>query len=70
MTYQEILRMVKLIKNYIVFLIIAAFVSGCYSFNRSHNAEHNRALKKDMGLLHKDIDSFLGAAEPSALGER
>jgi len=62
--------MVKLIKNCIVFLIIAAFISGCYASNRSHNAEHNRALKKDMGLLHKDIDSFLGAAEPSALGER
>ncbi len=62
--------MVKLIKNCIVLLIIAAFISGCYAFNSSHNAEHNRALKKDMGLLHKDIDSFLGAAEPSALGER
>ncbi|MHC4182146.1 MAG: hypothetical protein ACYSR0_02230 [Planctomycetota bacterium] len=62
--------MITLIKNCIVFLIIAAFISGCYAFNRSHNAEHNRALKKDMGLLHKDIDSFLGTTEPSALGER
>ncbi len=62
--------MITLIKNCIVFLIITAFISGCYVFNRSHNAEHNRALKKDMGLLHKDIDSFLGTAEPSALGER
>ncbi len=62
--------MVKLIKKCLVFLMIMAFISGCYAFNRSHNAAHNRALKKDMGLLHKDIDAFLGAAEPSALGER
>lgn len=68
--HQEILEMVKLIKNCIVFLMITAYISGCYTFNRSHNAEHNRALKKDMGLLHKDVDSFLGATEPSALGER
>jgi hypothetical protein len=62
--------MVKLIKNCIVFLMIMAFVSGCYTFNKSHNTAHNRALKKDMRLLHKDIDSFLGTAEPSMLSER
>ena len=50
--------------------MIMAFVSGCYTFNKSHNTAHNRALKKDMGLLHKDIDSFLGTAEPSMLSER
>jgi hypothetical protein len=64
------MEMVKLIKNCIVFLMFMAFVSGCYTFNKSHNAEHNRALKKDMQLMHEDIDSFLGTAEPSALGER
>jgi hypothetical protein len=62
--------MVKPIKNCIVFLMIMAFISGCYTFNRSHNADHNRALKKDMGALHKDVDSFLGTAEPSQLSNR
>ncbi len=62
--------MIKLIKKCIVFLMIMAFVSGCYTFNKSHNTAHNRALKKDMGLLHKDIDSFLGTAEPSTLSKR
>ncbi len=46
------------------------FISGCYTSNKSHNAAHNRALKKDVELLHKDFDSFLGAAEPSKLSER
>ncbi len=50
--------------------MIMAFISGCYTFNRSHNADHNRALKKDMGALHKDVDSFLGTAEPSQLSDR
>ncbi len=62
--------MVSLIKNCIVLLMIMAFISGCYTFNKSHNAEHNRALKKDMELLHEDIDSFLGTSEPSMLSER
>jgi hypothetical protein len=62
--------MVKLFKNCIFFLMIMAFIPGCYTFNKSHNAEHNRTLKKDMELLHKDVDSFLGTAEPSLLSER
>ncbi len=63
------LKMVKLIKKCIVFLIIMAFISGCYTFNKSHNTAHSRALTKDMGALHKDIDSFLGTAEPSQLSK-
>ncbi len=62
--------MVKLIKKCIVFLMIMAFISGCYTVNRSHNTDHNRTLKKDMGELHKDVDSFLGTAEPSQLSDR
>jgi hypothetical protein len=62
--------MIKLIKKCLVYLIIMAFVSGCYTFNKSHNTAHNRALKKDMELLHEDIDSFLGTPEPSMLSER
>ncbi len=62
--------MIKLIKKCIVFLMIMAFVSGCYTFNKIHNTEHNHALKKDMELLHEDIDSFLGTAKPSMLSER
>ncbi len=50
--------------------MIMAFISGCYTFNRSHNTDHNRTLKKDMGALHKDVDSFLGTAEPSMLSDR
>ncbi len=62
--------MFKLVVNCIIFLIIMVFISGCYTSNKSHNAAHNRALKKDVELLHKDFDSFLGAAEPSKLSER
>ncbi len=43
--------------------------SGCYSFNKSHNAAHNRVLKKDLRLLHKDVDSFLGTTKSSMLSE-
>ncbi len=46
-----------------------ACASGCYSFNKSHNAAHNRVLKKDLGLLHKDVDSFLGTTKSSILSE-
>ena len=52
-----------------MFLAFVVCISGCYSFNKSHNASHNRALKKDMELLHKDTDSFLGTTQPSALSE-
>jgi hypothetical protein len=52
-----------------MFLLLVAYVSGCYTFNKSHNAAHNRALKKDMELLHKDVDSFLGTTKPSMLSE-
>ncbi len=64
------MKMVKLIKNCIGLLMIMAFISGCYTFNKSHNAAHNRAFKKDMELLHKDTDSFLGTAEPSILSQK
>jgi len=57
------LKLFEIIKIYIMFLAL------CYSFNKSHNASHNRALKKDMELLHKDVDSFLGTTQPSALSE-
>ena len=52
-----------------MFLAFVVCVSGCYSSNISHNAAHNRALKKDMELLHKDTDSFLGTTKPSMLSE-
>jgi len=52
-----------------MFLTFVVYMSGCYTFNKSHNASHNRALKKDMESLHKDIDSFLGTAKPSMLTE-
>ncbi|MEK6764659.1 MAG: hypothetical protein AABY49_00315 [Planctomycetota bacterium] len=63
------MKLIEIIKNYIMFLIFAVCVSGCYTFNKSHNAAHNRVLKKDMELLHKDVDSFLGATKPSMLSE-
>lgn len=50
--------------------MVMAFVTGCYTLNKSHNAKHNRALKKDMQLMHEDIDFFLGTAEASTLSER
>jgi hypothetical protein len=65
------LKLFEIIKKYIKFLIIIFIlsVSGCYTFNKNHNAAHNRALKKDMELLHKDVDSFLGTTKPSMLSE-
>jgi hypothetical protein len=63
------LKLFEIIKIYIMFLAFVVCISGCYSFNKSHNASHNRALKKDMELLHKDVDSFLGTTQPSALSE-
>lgn len=63
------MKLFEIIKKYIVFLIFVVCVSGCHTFNKSHNAAHSRALKTDMGLLHKDIDSFLGTAKPSMLSE-
>jgi hypothetical protein len=63
------LKLFEIIKKNIMFLAFAVCVSGCYSFNKSHNAAHNRALKKDVELLHKDVDSFLGTTKPSMLSE-
>lgn len=56
--------------NCIVLLVVVVSISGCYTFNKSHNTAHNRALMKDMELLHKDVDSFLGTAQPSILSQR
>jgi hypothetical protein len=52
-----------------MFLIFVVCASGCYSFNESHRLAHKRARKKDLQLLHKDVDSFLGTNEPSMLSE-
>jgi len=52
-----------------MFLIFVVCASGCYSSNERHRAAHKRALKKDLKLLHKDVDSFLGTNEPSILSE-
>jgi len=60
------LKPIDITKKAIMFVVCA---SGCYSFNKSHNAAHNRALKKDVGLLHKDTDAFLGTTKPSMLSE-
>ncbi len=65
----ETLKLFEIIKKYIMFHAFVMCVSGCYTFNKSHNASHNRALKNDMELLHKDVDSFLGTAKPSMLSE-
>ncbi|MDR4498477.1 MAG: hypothetical protein MRK02_11245 [Candidatus Scalindua sp.] len=61
--------MFKLIMNSIVFLVIIACITGCYSTDKRHNAAHNRAIKKDMKLLHQDIDFVLGLDEPSVLSD-
>jgi hypothetical protein len=50
-------------------LIFAVCASGCYTFNKNHNSAHNSTLKKDLKLLHEDVDSFLGTTEPSMLSE-
>ena len=65
-----ILKLLKTIKSCIVFLLIMAFFSGCLTLDESHNYEHKRAVSKDVGLMHKDFDSFLGTSEPSMLRER
>jgi len=63
------LKPTEIIKKTIMFLVFVMCASGCYSFNKSHNAAQNRALKKDLKLLHKDVDSFLGSSKPSMLSE-
>jgi len=61
--------MFKLIMNSIIFLVIMAFITGCYSTNKRHNAAHNRTIKKDMQLLHQDMDFILGLDQPSILSD-
>ncbi len=63
--------MLKLLKNCIIFLIpiSLAFLSGCYTTNMEHNAAHNRMFRKDMELLHQDVDYFLGTEQPSSLSD-
>ncbi len=64
------MKLFEITKKYIImFLAFVVCVSGCYTFNKSHNALHNRTLKKDMELLHKDVDSFLGTTKSSMLSE-
>ena len=63
------LKLLKTLKYCIIILAIIVFASGCYILDKSHNAAHNRAIKEDIGLFHKDVDSFLGTARPSSLRE-
>ena len=46
-----------------------AFINGCYSTDKRHNAAHNRVIKKDMKLLHQDLDFVLGLDQPSILSD-
>ncbi len=61
--------MLKLLSTCIILMVVLACISGCYTSDMSHNAAHNRALKKDMGLLHQDVDFFLGIEQPSSLSD-
>ncbi|MDR4504285.1 MAG: hypothetical protein MRK01_05750 [Candidatus Scalindua sp.] len=61
--------MLKLLKDYIILLAASACISGCYTSDMRHNAAHNRMFKKDMQLLHQDIDYFFGTEQPSTLSD-
>ena len=63
------MKLIEIIKKSIMLLIFVVCASGCYSSNERHSAAHKRALNKDLELLHKDVDSFLGTNEPSMLSE-
>ncbi|OHC02127.1 MAG: hypothetical protein A2Z57_15150 [Planctomycetes bacterium RIFCSPHIGHO2_12_39_6] len=45
-------------------------LTGCFTTDKHHNKEHIDTMKKDMGLMHKDIDRALGLDEPSPLVEK
>ncbi|MFV1974339.1 MAG: hypothetical protein ACC651_01250 [Candidatus Scalindua sp.] len=60
---------IDIAKKSIMLLIFVVCASGCYSSNERQGAARKRALKKDMRLLQKDVDSFLGTNEPSMLSE-
>lgn len=58
------------IKSCVIFLVILlAFIAGCCTSDLSHNTAHHRVFKKDMELMHRDIDSFLGINKLSGLKE-
>ena len=63
------MKSIEIIKKLILILIFVVCASGCYTSNKSHNFAHNRAIKEDLRLLHKDVDSFLGTTESSMLSE-
>ena len=44
-------------------------LTGCFTTDKYHNKKHIDTVKKDIGSMHKDIDSVLGLDEPSPLVE-
>ena len=68
LSFTKKMKSIEVIKKSIMFLIFVVCASGCYS-NERQRAAHKRVLHKDLELLHKDVDSFLGTNEPSMLSE-
>ena len=50
-----------------VALLGAIACAGCFSFDARHNRKHWKIIKKDLRLIHQDIDFRLGLDEPSYL---
>ena len=42
-------------------------VSGCWFFDAEHNRKHWKIVKKDIGLIHDDMDFILALDEESQL---
>lgn len=57
-----------------VFSIMGAIallsLTGCSATDEYHNKRHVDTVEKDIGAIHKDIDSVLGLDEPSPLIEK
>lgn len=51
-----------------VFVAMACVtLSGCFTFDALHNRWHWYVIKKDLGLIHQDLDFILAMDEESPL---
>ena len=51
----------------VVLSALCVGLSGCFIFDKEHNRHHWQVIKKDIMLLHEDIDWILCLDEESPL---
>ena len=48
-------------------LVSLTSVAGCFTFDSKHNRHHWGIVRKDLQIIHEDLDSIFGLDRPSRL---